>query len=142
VFPWANNEFFYKVVDAQLTFQTDDKGKATGLILHQNGRHQFAPRVEGPNVMRPSIVVSPKVFDRYVGRYKLAPNAVLSITRQGPQFFVQLTGQHALEMLASSERDFFVKDVDAQLTFEVNPDGKVTAVTLHQNGDQRAPRIE
>jgi serine-type D-Ala-D-Ala carboxypeptidase/endopeptidase len=33
--------------------------------------------------------------------------------------------------------------VDAQLTFESDATGKVTAVTLHQNGrDQRAVRVE
>lgn len=44
VFPESETKFFYKVVDAQLTFVTDKKGKAEQLILHQNGANQVATR--------------------------------------------------------------------------------------------------
>jgi len=37
VFPESETNFFYKVVDAQLTFVKDAKGKVTELVLHQNG---------------------------------------------------------------------------------------------------------
>ncbi len=38
VFPESATDFFYKVVDAQVTFVKDAGGAATGLILHQGGR--------------------------------------------------------------------------------------------------------
>jgi serine-type D-Ala-D-Ala carboxypeptidase/endopeptidase len=38
VFPSSTTEFFYKVVDAQLSFQKDKDGKVSKLVLHQNGR--------------------------------------------------------------------------------------------------------
>jgi CubicO group peptidase (beta-lactamase class C family) len=38
IFAESPTEFFYRVVDAQITFVTDDAGKATKLILHQGGR--------------------------------------------------------------------------------------------------------
>ena len=34
----AKDEFFYEVVDAQVSFQRDAAGKVAGLILHQNGQ--------------------------------------------------------------------------------------------------------
>jgi CubicO group peptidase (beta-lactamase class C family) len=44
IFPESDHDFFAKVVDAQITFVTDDKGRATELVLHQRGdRH--APRL-------------------------------------------------------------------------------------------------
>lgn len=46
VFPESETEFFYKVVDAQLTFVKNDKGEVTSLILHQNGQHPAAMRVK------------------------------------------------------------------------------------------------
>jgi serine-type D-Ala-D-Ala carboxypeptidase/endopeptidase len=46
VFPKSNTEFFYKVVDAQITFETDSQGHATTLILHQGGRDQKAKRID------------------------------------------------------------------------------------------------
>jgi len=38
IFPSADNNFFYKVVDAEIVFQRDASGKVTGLVLKQNGR--------------------------------------------------------------------------------------------------------
>ena len=38
VYPESETDFFYKVVDAQVTFVKDPAGQVTGLILHQGGR--------------------------------------------------------------------------------------------------------
>jgi D-alanyl-D-alanine-carboxypeptidase/D-alanyl-D-alanine-endopeptidase len=38
VYPSAKDSFYYKIVDAQVTFVRDANGKITQLILHQNGR--------------------------------------------------------------------------------------------------------
>lgn len=46
IFPESETEFFYKIVDAQITFHKDDAGRVTHLVLHQNGAHQKAKRVE------------------------------------------------------------------------------------------------
>jgi serine-type D-Ala-D-Ala carboxypeptidase/endopeptidase len=45
VYSKAEKEFFYKVVDAQISFHTDMQGQASELVLHQNGRDQTAKRV-------------------------------------------------------------------------------------------------
>jgi len=45
IYAEGEREFFYKVVDAQITFVTDAQGRATQLILHQNGRDLPAKRV-------------------------------------------------------------------------------------------------
>ncbi|MBI5601436.1 MAG: serine hydrolase [Gemmatimonadetes bacterium] len=44
VFAEAEGEFFFKVVDAQLSFTRDSTGTVTGLVLHQNGLHMPAKR--------------------------------------------------------------------------------------------------
>jgi D-alanyl-D-alanine-carboxypeptidase/D-alanyl-D-alanine-endopeptidase len=44
VFASALDEFFYKVVSAQLSFRRDASGHVTGLILHQNGRDLSAQK--------------------------------------------------------------------------------------------------
>jgi len=85
--------------------------------------------------------VEPIVFDQYVGAYKLAPGAILTVTRDGDRFLAQLTGQQKIEFFPESETDFFCKIVDAQLTFHKDASGKVTHLVLHQNGaDQKAPK--
>ncbi|MGI9434989.1 MAG: serine hydrolase, partial [Geminicoccaceae bacterium] len=45
IFPEGERDFFYTVVDAQVTFEVDDKGRAIQLALHQNGRVTLGPRI-------------------------------------------------------------------------------------------------
>jgi serine-type D-Ala-D-Ala carboxypeptidase/endopeptidase len=46
VFPESATDFFYTVVDAQLTFVTNETGSVTHLILHQNGANLKAEKVK------------------------------------------------------------------------------------------------
>jgi CubicO group peptidase (beta-lactamase class C family) len=48
VFPESDTDFFYKVVDAQLTFVKDSTGAVTSVILHQNGHDQSAKKIASP----------------------------------------------------------------------------------------------
>ena len=139
VFPESQRDFFLKVVDAQITFETDASGRATSLTLHQNGANVPAKRIEGEVAPaapkeRKEITVDPKLFDGYVGQYELAPNFILTITREGDQLFAQATGQPKVQIYPESQRDFFLKVVDAQITFETDASGRATSLTLHQNG--------
>ena len=40
VFPESDTRFFYRVVDAQITFELGSDGTASALVLHQNGRNR------------------------------------------------------------------------------------------------------
>jgi CubicO group peptidase (beta-lactamase class C family) len=89
------------------------------------------------------VAVDTKVFDRYVGTYQLAPAAIITISREGDQLYTQLTGQQKFPVFPEGEGKFFLKVVDAQLSFDSDVQGKVTQVTLHQGGrDQVAKRID
>jgi len=44
VYASARDEFFYRVVDAQISFVRDSTGKVSSLVLHQGGRDLPAPR--------------------------------------------------------------------------------------------------
>lgn len=149
IFPENEREFFLKVVDAQLTFKTDTKGRINALVLHQMGRDQIATRIDGDadpleewfghRVAK----VDPKTYKNYVGRYQLAPGLVATMTLENNRLYTQLTGQPRFEMFPEGERDFFLKVVDAQITFETGDSGQAIAFVLHQNGQNpRAPRIE
>jgi CubicO group peptidase (beta-lactamase class C family) len=95
-----------------------------------------------PPVEHKETSFDPKNFDRYVGKYQLNPDALLTISRDGDHLYRQMTGQQKIEVFAESDRKFFLKVVDAQLTFDVDSQGMATQVTLHQNGrDQVAKRL-
>jgi len=136
VFAESDKDFFLKVIDAQVTFETDAAGNPAALVLHQNGRDQRAKRIEGEPVMPKAIVLDAAALDGCAGRYQtaLAPGASLTITRDGTHLFAQLTGQPKAEIFPQSATEFFYKVVDAQITFERDAEGKATAAVLHQMG--------
>lgn len=111
------------------------------------GRHLIDTRLPlavppPPPTVRTAVAVSSAVLDGLVGRFQLAPAVVVSVTRKGDSLFVQLTGQPEFEMFPESHTRFFLKVVDAQITFETDASGQATAAILHQMGrNQRAPRI-
>jgi uncharacterized protein (TIGR03435 family) len=89
-----------------------------------------------------AISMDPKAFDTYVGSYQASPTVVITVSRSGDHFYAQLTGQDPLEIFPEGSHDFFLKVVDAQLTFITDNTGHVTEVVLHQNGnDRHAKRI-
>ena len=87
-----------------------------------------------PRSERRAMPVAPEVLDRYVGRYQMSPEFFITVTRDADHLFAQLTGQAAFEIFPEAPAAFFWKVVDAQVTFEVGPDGHATRLTLHQNG--------
>ncbi len=149
IFPESERNFFLKVVDAQLIFRTDAKGRVNAVVLRQMGRDQIAARIDGDAdpiaewFGHRVAEVDPAIYKNYVGRYQLAPGVVATMTLENNRLYTQLTGQPRFEMFPESERDFFLKVVDAQITFETDDSGQAIAFILHQNGQNpRAPRIE
>jgi hypothetical protein len=99
--------------------------------------------LEIPNGSPREATVDSKLLERYVGYYELAPTFILTVTRDGNQLYTQGTGQPRIANYGKSDREFFAKVVDAQITFQVDAQGQVTGLVLHQNGrDQSAKRID
>jgi serine-type D-Ala-D-Ala carboxypeptidase/endopeptidase len=118
---------------------------SAGNLMDQIGdrlEHMLANEAVQPLAIRRSITLDSKTLDEYVGAYELVPTVRITVTRQGNQMFVQLTGQGPLGIHAEAKDKFFLRAVEASVTFERDAEGKITACVLHQNGrDQRAKRV-
>jgi CubicO group peptidase (beta-lactamase class C family) len=120
---------------------SDSGGRLASEILATVAREYAWPDFQP--VERTVVKVDSKILDSYVAAYRLGPNVVVTITREGDQLFAQLTGQPRFPIFPEGDRSFFLKVVDAQLTFEVDSNGKASGVVLRQNGrDQRAGRMD
>jgi len=87
--------------------------------------------------------VDPKIFDAYVGRYQLGPKAIATFSREGDRFMTQINGQPKFEVFPESETNFFLKVVDATITFVKDDKGRVTHVNIKQGSrDTKAQRLE
>lgn len=92
-------------------------------------------------VHRTAVALTPAQLDRVVGDYALSPAFILHVTRVGDEAYVQATGQPRFRLWPSSPDHFFLKEVDAQLVFDLGESGPAKSVTLLQNGaSQTAPR--
>jgi serine-type D-Ala-D-Ala carboxypeptidase/endopeptidase len=142
IFATAKDEFFYKVVDAQLSFHRNAAGQVDGLTLHQNGRDLPASRDPGP----PPHIEFPDAatLAEYTGEYDFSqfqPGATIKVTTVADQLLAALTGQPMFPVFGVGKDRFEYDVVVASLTFERDAAGKVVAVVLHQNGlDMRAPK--
>ncbi|MGV3558889.1 serine hydrolase [Larkinella arboricola] len=92
-------------------------------------------------VNRKVVPVSETVLRQYVGNYKLDAARTLTVTYEAGKLFLQVTGQPKFELFAESQTKFFLKTVDAQLTFFKDASGNVTQVIVHQGGNHVAKRI-
>ena len=140
IFPKSGTEYFWKVVDAQVTFVKDDKGKVIKAVHHQGGQTINAPRLEDLKEVK----VDPATYDAFVGKYDYgAGKEILTVSREGDRLFAQLTDQPKFEIFPKSPTEFFWKVVDAQVTFVKDDNGKITKVIHHQGGHTlEAPKIE
>ena len=117
--------------------QADRRGRAVelGVDIDDIGLHLLERRF--PLAMPPrqhrEVPLDATLLEAYVGEYRLAPTFSITVTREGNALFIQATGQPKFPLYAESETEFFLKVVDAQITF-VKEDGRVSRLVLHQNG--------
>jgi hypothetical protein len=93
---------------------------------------QLPPRK--PLKERKEVVIDSKLLDRYVGRYGELPNLILTIKREGDHLSIQENDEPKQELFAESESRFFSNLNDDELTFQVDNQGRATAIILHVDG--------
>jgi len=87
--------------------------------------------------------VDGKILDRYVGRYQLPENIVLTVRREGDHLSVQENDEPKQDLLPESQTDFFSTTSDDGMTFQTDSQGRATAMILHADGkDIPVKRLE
>lgn len=66
----------------------------------------------------------------------------ITITKQNGQLMGKLGELPPFEMYPTSPRDFYITNFDARFTFDVDAQGKPTAIVMHTDTDVRAPRLK
>jgi D-alanyl-D-alanine-carboxypeptidase/D-alanyl-D-alanine-endopeptidase len=135
------DHFYYKSVIAYIEFVRQG-GNVVGLILTQSGNHIPVYRLGAdgkPLVDKlapgypPVVTPDSATLQSHVGTYH-SGNLAFAITVVNGRTFAKLGDQAAYEVYPSANDAFFYKIVDAQITFQRDPSGKVTGLALVQNG--------
>jgi tetratricopeptide (TPR) repeat protein len=82
------------------------------------------------------VIIDEKILQNYVGTYELAPEFIITVSKDEHQLKAQATGQGEFEIYPRSENVFYLKVVEAQVTFNLDLDGKVLSMTLLQGGQE------
>ena len=104
-------------------------------IAHDLAAIMFGEKYELPQARR-AVQVDPRIYDLYAGQYALvfAPTVIFTITNEAGKLMAIVPGQPKIELTPSSETEFFVPGVNAQLRFTKDNNGQVTGLVLNQNG--------
>jgi CubicO group peptidase (beta-lactamase class C family) len=107
---------------------------SSGLTQIANGGSPELPKD------RTEIQLDTATLDEYVGNYQIAPNFILTITREGNQLITQATGQGKLPVYAEAKDILFPKAMPATIQI-LREDGKVTGLILKQGGrEMKGPK--
>ena len=138
ILPASPTEFFFADQPTVIRFQQGSDGRSSGLRVQARiGPAEVYKRTDKPlPVDRKEIILKPELLGRYTGEYELMPGFSIVITNEAGHLMGQATGQPKIELFAESETNFFLKVVDAQIMFDLDANGKVTALTMFQGGQK------
>jgi CubicO group peptidase (beta-lactamase class C family) len=80
------------------------------------------------------VSVDASKLDRYVGRFLISPDRVITVTREGGALFAQPTQSPKDELIPISENEFVRRNADLRCVFEKNPEGKFDIMRVRPDG--------
>ncbi len=99
-----------------------------------------APRGYRPPVERTEIQLDRAILEQYVGEYEIRAGESVVITLEEGRLQAEPTGQSKLTLYAEAEDRFFLRAVNAQVSFTRNEAGQITEIVIHQGGGMRRAR--
>ncbi|HOY97622.1 MAG TPA: serine hydrolase [Catalimonadaceae bacterium] len=137
----AKDQFFFEARMNSLVFSRDASGAVDKVTLKGREDDMVWTKTNKPMPSRIEMKVDEEILSTYVGSYELAPNFILTITKEGDRIFAQATGQGKNELFAKSPTQFFLKVVDAEVEFVKDETGKVSKLILNQGKKMEAKRV-
>jgi CubicO group peptidase (beta-lactamase class C family) len=101
---------------------------------NENGKEML--KKMGVEIEETKINLSEETLEQYTGKYQLAENFFIDVTREGKELFARATGQQRFQIFPQSETKFYLKVVDAQIEFVKNESGSFNKLILYQGGKE------
>jgi hypothetical protein len=132
----------------------EDVSRASNLLGFQTDLAEHYAQISGymrqlgmlpptalPRRERTAITVPASTLPAYVGVYEVGPGFQIVVTMNDGELFVQSNrGGAAVRLWPERQDEFFVKEVDAQITFTRDAGRAVTGLVLHQYSRDRPAR--
>jgi CubicO group peptidase (beta-lactamase class C family)/uncharacterized protein YneR len=136
--PYAKNKYFFENSMSLMEFTEDANGTISGHKFYTGTQPEtYWKKTNKPITAAPKeIQVDEKILSSYTGEYELQQGFTITVTKEGKRLLAQATGQPQFELFATSETNWFLKVVDAQVEFVKDAAGKVTKLVLNQGGQK------
>lgn len=130
LFPLAEDEFFWKVVDAKIKFVRNNKGEIIHGVHYQGGRELKVQKL--PEIK--TIEITEGKINAYIGTYRFNKDFEVEVTFSEGKLYIQATGQPKFELLQVEENSFVIKEAVIGIRFfEENGNYKLE---LNQGGSK------
>lgn len=136
IFPASENEFNWKVVDASIKFVTDETGKVTHAIHHQNGQELKVTKMEEEK----EATVDPALFEGFAGKYDGGNGLMIVVTKEGEKLYMQAATMPKYQLHAASATEYFTEEVKARFTFKQDESGKTNELLVVFEGQSISAR--
>ena len=121
-----------------------DRGMGAVIMINSNEGEALLREIEraiareyrwpdGLTEDKTAVKVSNPVLDALVGEYGGETGFKCTITRDNDRLFLKTATQPPVELFAESDKKFFAKVLNAEITFEKDDQGDVTELTLQQD---------
>jgi CubicO group peptidase (beta-lactamase class C family) len=130
----------YEAGDGIVVMTNGDNGDAlmndlVRTVAHEYGWPDYQP------VVRTLAAVDPRVFDRYVGAYRLPSGRVATFWRDGNALNARIWGDPPIRLFPASDRDYFADTSDLRWVFSTPKDASAdTVATLYQPGLEQSAK--
>ncbi len=84
-----------------------------------------------PRAEHKTIELDPEILRRYVGTYRLDVGMDVALAVDSGKLVAQAEGAPRYELRATSEAEFYIAEIDADLAFELDGDGRAVSFAAH-----------
>lgn len=119
----------------QITFDANELNKLANSLIKHNEEKKALEIIKLNNRLFSKLTVNNETLKSYIGTYDL-PEFSIDVKLIAGALFIQVTGQENLPVFAESTNKFFLKVVDAQISFHLDQTGNVKELVLHQGGQE------
>ena len=131
--PLSDHEFRFENSFSTYTFSSK-KGKKQVLYANRIEKSFGVETDKKPLTEKETILLPQKILAKYVGVYELQPSFLIEIELQNDHLLAKATGQPPVTLFAETENSFFIKEIGAQVVFDVHTDGTVKSLAFSQGG--------
>jgi len=140
--PYEKDKFFVKDGTSTFHFVRGEDQQIKAVISKGTGYDIQWKRSDKALPTHKAIELDASVLKQYLGKYELGPGFILEVFQEGAQMFTQATGQEKIGIFPTEMDVFQITGMDVKLVFNRGQDGSIESLTLHQNGEHLAKKIE